>query len=138
MEEEWLVYLRENNPELYKQAGQSLNWMVKWRDEKINDLQNKFEQAKTKQCGKCNDLSKELTTMTSLAQFRFRRLEELATEKKQLQAENQRLTKELSVKGEYGYSQEVVDSLQKEISGLRVFKQNIDEQLNSGDGAYRP
>ena len=38
MEEEYLVYLKENNPELYDQAISSLSWAAKWRDDKIKTL----------------------------------------------------------------------------------------------------
>ncbi len=32
MEEQWLAYLRENNPELYQQAVESVKWSAEWRD----------------------------------------------------------------------------------------------------------
>lgn len=35
MEEQWLAYLRENNPELYEQAVSSVKWTAEWRDKEL-------------------------------------------------------------------------------------------------------
>ena len=35
MEEQWLAYLRENNPELYTQAVESVKWAAEWRDKEL-------------------------------------------------------------------------------------------------------
>ena len=35
MEEQWLAYLRENNPELYAQAVESVKWAAEWRDKEL-------------------------------------------------------------------------------------------------------
>ena len=35
MEEQWVAYLRENNPELYEQAVESIKWAAEWRDKQL-------------------------------------------------------------------------------------------------------
>lgn len=39
MEEEWRTYLRDNAPELYQQALDSLNHECEWRDRRIQELE---------------------------------------------------------------------------------------------------
>ena len=45
MEENWLIYLRENAPELYQDAITSTAWDAEWRDKKIADLQARLSAA---------------------------------------------------------------------------------------------
>ena len=45
MEEKWLIYLRENAPELYQDAISSTAWDAEWRDKKIADLQARLTAA---------------------------------------------------------------------------------------------
>lgn len=38
MEEKWLRYLKENAPELYADAVESINYQIEWRDNEIKRL----------------------------------------------------------------------------------------------------
>lgn len=41
MEEEWVKFLRENHPELYKQMRRSVHWQAEWRDKEIDQLRTR-------------------------------------------------------------------------------------------------
>lgn len=47
MSEEWLEYLKENNPELYAQAVASVDHAVRWRDRHIKRLESERDQLQT-------------------------------------------------------------------------------------------
>lgn len=38
MEEKWLAYLKENAPEFYADAVESINYQMEWRDNEIKRL----------------------------------------------------------------------------------------------------
>jgi hypothetical protein len=47
MEEQWLAFLRENHPALFRDAQQSCAWQAKWRDNEITDWKSRAEIAES-------------------------------------------------------------------------------------------
>ena len=44
MEEEWRLYLKNNDEELYNQMLSSVKWAAQWRDDKIEACEVRIEE----------------------------------------------------------------------------------------------
>lgn len=61
MEEQWLAYLRENNPELCEQAESSVKWAAEWRDKELTAANARVDELE-----KDNARQKRLATISRL------------------------------------------------------------------------
>jgi hypothetical protein len=63
MEEEWKIYLRDNDEELYNQMRRSVRWAATWRDEQIDQLFGERDALKNQLAREVDDFTQSYTRL---------------------------------------------------------------------------